>query len=456
MKPQASPSQETAVVVGASMAGLLAVRVLSSYYKQVTLIDRDVLGTSVENRRGVPQGKHTHGLLAGGRLVLEDLFPGLTDQLLQAGALIGDIVGESRWFLEGACHTRVPSGLRGLLMSRPFLESAVRARVRNIANVEFREGVQVGGLVLSADNKRVVGVKMGSEVLASDLIVDTTGRGSRSQEWLASAGYPTPPEERLEVAVAYTTRFFRRTLDQLNGDLAAIIPPTPLGKRGGVMLAQEGDRWTVTLISHFGPAAPMELSGFVDFAKTLPAPYIFHVIRGAEPLGDALSARFPASVRRRYEKLDRFPEGYLVMGDAISSFNPIYGQGMSVAALQSQALEQALSEGPHKLAPRFFQRASKVIDVPWSIAAGNDLRMPEATGPRTPAVKFTNAYIARLHKAAHRDPVVAVAFHQVGNLVKPPTHILHPRIAVRVLLGNLRKPSGAAPSGQHDEAEVAH
>jgi len=421
------------------MAGLLASRVLADHYDHVTVVERDMLPMARENRRGVPQGRHTHGLLASGSRVLETLFPGISRQLIADGAVPGDIVGNSRWFFEGSCHIRFVSGLDGLLMSRPFLEGAVRERVRQLPNVEFRENCEIDGLVTSPDRSRVTGVEIGGETLAADLVVDTAGRGSHSPEWLQAMGYPRPKEERVEIGLGYTTRFFRRHPDDLDGDLAIIIPPTPSGKCGGVMIAQEGGRWAVTLISHFRPTAPLELPGFIEFARGLPAPYIFDVIRRAEPVSEPVTMRFPASMRRRYEKMDRFPEGYLVMGDAMSSFNPIYGQGMSVAALESMELQAVLGERTARLAQRFFARASKVVDIPWSIAVGNDLRMPEATGPRTFAVKVINAYMAKLHKAAHHDPVVALSFHKVGNLLAPPPSVMHPRIALRVLFGNLRR-----------------
>ena len=436
-----------AIVIGGSMAGLLAARVLADHYERVTLVERDALAASRDNRRGVPQGRHTHGLLAGGRRVLDILFPGISEELVAAGALSGDIIGDGRWFMEGACHARFPSGLDGLLMSRPFLEGTVRERVRQLPRVQFRDNCEIDGLVTSPDKSRVVGVQIGGETLTADLVVDTAGRGSHSPQWLESMGYPKPEEERVEIALGYTTRFFRRHPADLNGDVAIIIPPTPLGKCGGVMIAQEGGRWTVTLTSHFGPTAPGELEGFIEFARRLPAPYVHEVVRRAEPMGEATTSRFPASVRRHYEKLERFPEGYLVMGDAMSSFNPIYGQGMTVAALESMELKAVLAEGTGNLARRFFAQASKVVDIPWSIAVGNDLRMPEATGPRTFGTRVINAYMAKLHKAAHHDPEVALAFHKVGNLLAAPPSVMHPRIALRVLWGNLRpRPTQASVS----------
>jgi 2-polyprenyl-6-methoxyphenol hydroxylase-like FAD-dependent oxidoreductase len=430
--------QNHAVVIGGSMAGLLATRVLTDHYDRVTLLERDVFPTTAENRRGVPQGRHTHGLLASGRQVLDKLFPGISEELISGGAVSGDIVGNGRWFNEGACHKQFTSGLDAILMSRPFLEGKVRNRVLKLPKVQVRENCTVVGLAASADNLRVTGIQVEGDVLPADLIVDATGRGSHSPQWLEALGYRKPREERVEIALGYATRFFRRRTQDLNGDMGVVIPPTPHGKRGGVMLAQESNRWTVTLVSHFGNYAPIELDGFIAFARSLPAPYIHEIIRDAEPLGNGFSARFPASVRRRYEKMQRFPEGYLVFGDAICSFNPVYGQGMSVAALESEQLGQTLAEGSANLAKRFFARAEKVVDIPWSMAAGNDLRMPEAVGPRNAGVKFINWYMAKLHKAAHHDEVPAMAFHRVANLLAAPPSVMHPRVAARVLWGNLR------------------
>jgi 2-polyprenyl-6-methoxyphenol hydroxylase-like FAD-dependent oxidoreductase len=205
----------------------------------------------------------------------------------------------------------------------------------------------------------------------------------------------------------------------------------------------------------FQPCPPAELDGFIEFARSLPAPYIYKIVRRAEPVGEAVVTRVPASVRRHYEKLRRFPEGYLVIGDAIASFNPVYGQGMSSAALQAMELHSVLKRGTEDLARRFFHLAAKVVDIPWSLATGNDLRMPEAVGRRTAAAKVINAYIARLHKAAHHDPAVALAFHKVGNLLAPPPSILAPQIALRVLWGNLQRNSKQAGASRMLRAGTA-
>ncbi|MFN8060171.1 MAG: hypothetical protein U0Q12_13530 [Vicinamibacterales bacterium] len=435
-----------AIVMGASMAGLLTARVLSTHFTKVTLVERDALPTGPDNRRGVPQGRHTHGLLASGRRVLDELFPGISTELLEAGAVPADLLRDSRWFFEGDHLARVASGLDGLLMSRPFLESAVRRRVLALPNVTLRQDTQVEGLVFGPTRSRVTGARVTGEVLLADLVVDATGRASHAPQWLDAMGYDTPVEEKVEIALRYTTRLFRRRPTDLGGDRAVVIPPTPSGKRGGVMLAQEGDRWTVTLIAHFQDAPPADLPGFLEYARTLPSRDLHDVIRDAEPLGDGLSTRYLASTRRRYERLRRFPEGFLVVGDGISSFNPIYGQGMSVAALEVMELDAVLRGGSAELAKRFFARAAKVVDTPWAVAVGNDLRMPETIGPRSVAVSLVNWYLEKLHRAAHRDPELARAFLTVANLLAPPPSVMHPRLALRVLLGQLRSGSKARRS----------
>ncbi len=423
-----------AIVIGGSMGGLMAARVLADHFDNVTIVDRDTFPEVGQQRRGVPQGVHTHALLASGKGVIENLFPGFTQEMIDRGAQSGDVLSDSRWFFEGGYLSRAHSGLTGLLVSRPLLEGAVRKRTFANPKIKIRENAVVEGLTVDA-GKRVTGARAAGEEIAADLVVDSTGRGSHAAAWLESIGFAKPEEEKVEVGIAYTTRLFRRKPEHLNGDSAVVIPPTPQGKRGGVMLAQEDNRWTCTLIGYFGNAAPADLAGWLEYAKSLPAPDIHDTLSQAEPISDAFTARFPASLRRRYERLKSFPPGYLVFGDAICSFNPIYGQGMSAAAQQSVALQQSLAEGDNDLARRFFARAAKVVDNPWSVAVGSDLRIPETIGPRNAGVSFINWYIAKLHKRAHRDPQAAVAFLKVANLVEPPPSVMKPGLAMKVLFG---------------------
>jgi 2-polyprenyl-6-methoxyphenol hydroxylase-like FAD-dependent oxidoreductase len=425
------------------MAGLLATRVLSDHFETVTLVERDLLPEAAEHRRGVPQGRHTHGLLASGREVLDELFPGFSIAAIDQGGLPGDIVRDCRWFFQGGYLARPTSGLDGLLVSRPFLEQLVRSRVRELKNVAIRSHWQVAGLTSAAccggpADRCITGIRIAGSELPADLVVDASGRGSHTPQWLAALGYQAPVEERVEIDLRYTTRHFRRVPSQLGGDFGAIIPPTPFGKRGGVMIAQEGSRWTVTLIGHFGNQAPEDLPGFIEYARTIPHPAIYDVVRCAQPIGDAASARFPASLRRRYERLQRFPSNYLVMGDSVCSFNPIYGQGMSVAALEAKALGEILRARPRDMRRHFFARIARIVDIPWSIAVGNDLRMPETTGRRSAGVDAINWYMARLHRAAHHDATLSIAFHRVANLLDPPPSVMRPGIAMRVLRSTWR------------------
>jgi len=374
--------------MGASMAGLMAARAASDHFERVTLIERDELPETAEVRRGVPQARHTHGLLAGGRLEMERVFPGVTREMVEAGAHSGDVVRDFRWFFEGGCLAQVESGLEAVAASRPFIEGFIRRRTLGLANVVLRQGCQVEGL--ASDDGRITGVRIAGKALEADLVVDASGRASKSPAWLKDLGYDAPVEEKVEIGLKYTTRHFRRDPKEMGGNLGTVTPPTVSGKRGGVMIAQEDGCWTVTLIQHFGPHAPEDLPGFIEWSKTLPSSYIYDVVKSAEPLGDAAQAGMPASLRRRYERLVRFPEGFLVVGDAICSFNPIYGQGMTVAALEGRELGEALAAGDENLSTRFFARAAQAVDNPWAIATGNDLRMPETVGPRNTGVRAVN------------------------------------------------------------------
>jgi 2-polyprenyl-6-methoxyphenol hydroxylase-like FAD-dependent oxidoreductase len=425
--------RDRAVVIGASIAGLCAARALSDHFREVILVERDTLVDTPEQRRGVPQGHHAHGLLAGGLKAVKALFPGLPDELESAGAVRCNVTRDSYWFFEGREHLRFESDLEAFGLSRPLLEGTIRKRVREIANVHFCDGCHVEGLLATFDNRCVIGIDLGDSAMPADLVVDATGRGSRSPEWLEALGYGKPEEERVEIDINYATRLFQRSRHDLNGAVFASIPPNPETKRGGVIAAQEGDVWIITLNAFGGTAVPTELNAFIESARNLPAPYIHEVISRAKPVGEPRATRFPANIRRRYEQMNSFPEGFLVMGDALSSFNPVYAQGMSVAALEAVELDMVLTEGGPRLAQRFFRRAAKIIDTPWRITTGNDLRISGIGGPQSLMARFMNWYIAELHVGARTDARMVTAFHRVTNLLAPPQSLLKPRLVARVL-----------------------
>ncbi len=436
---RASSLGSHAIVIGASIAGLAAARVLSERFDRVTVIDRDTLPIQYVDRPGVPQGRHGHGLLASGLRGLERLFPHLEDDLIAAGAVGGDVIGNVRWFQHGYYKARFDSGLRGFLMSRALLEGAVRSRVRQLRNVRIVDTCHVLGVVGDAAGTRIVGVRtqpgLAERFHLADLIVDASGRASRAPTCLSEIGYETPDVERIDIDLTYATRQFTRTQGDLDGDSAAIIAATPPdGKRLGFILAIEQNRWMVTLGGVLGERPPADQDGYREFALSLERPDIYNVIRHAAPLTDIVSLRFPASRRYRYDKLRRFPEGYLVLGDALCSFNPVYGQGMSVAALEALHLESCLAEpaGVHQLWKRMFRRTAGVIDRAWRLAAGSDLAYPAAAGRRRPWSATANWYLGKVHAAAATDHMVCRTFFDVAGLLAPPTALVHPGIVARV------------------------
>jgi 2-polyprenyl-6-methoxyphenol hydroxylase-like FAD-dependent oxidoreductase len=433
---------DRAVVLGASMAGLLAARVLASSYGQVTVIDRDPLPEAPSHRRGVPHGRHLHALAARGQQALEELFPGLTDELVAHGAPAGDLLANGRLHFSGHRLRQADTGLVLLCASRPFLEGHVRARVRALPNVTLLDRCDVVGLATTPDGRRVTGARVlrradgsAEELLGADLVIDATGRGSRTPTWLQALGYARPQEEQVRIGLGYATRTYRPPPDALGGDLAVLDAATPEHPRTGALLTQEGDRWMVTLAGILGDHPPTDPDGFLAFARSLRFPDIHETIEDAEPLDDPVPFRFPASVRHRYERLHRFPDGLLVMGDAVASFNPIYGQGISVAALEALTLRRHLERGAEPRPRRWFRDLARVVDVPWDMAAGGDLVFPGVQGRRTRKLRLVSAYLARLHAAAAHDADLASAFVRVVGLVAPPQSLLRPSIAVRVLRG---------------------
>ncbi len=436
--------ERRALVIGGSMGGLLAARALSDHFGYVGIVERDAFPQIGENRRGVPQGHHTHGLLSRGAAILEQMLPGLSDEVVADGGLRGDPGLRGRWVVDGRPIRRVVTGREGLLVSRPRLEGHVRRRVLELPSVEALTGCAARGLAMSDDGRRVVGLRVQregavEEVVPADLVVDATGRGSQSPRWLEAVGFPPPGEERVEVDIRYMTRLYRRRPEHLVGDRFVLLAATPPSGRAGFVTAIEGMRWMVTLQTYLGERLPSDDAGFRAFAASLPAPDIAAVLDDAEPCSDAVAYHYPASQRRRYDRLRRFPEGYLVFGDAVCSFNPVYGQGMSMAAIEAAALDDCLRRGARDtLAHRFFQAIARPIESAWRASAESDLRFPAVTGRRPLRVRLANRYADRLARVAERDHAVAAAVLALINLEAGPEAVMRPTILWRALFGASR------------------
>jgi len=439
---------EHAIVIGASMGGLLAARALADVFPLVTVVERDSFPDPDIPRKGVPQGHHAHGLLSRGRRVIEDFFPGWTEGVIEAGGISVDVVRDVAWFGHGVALKHVPSDLEGLLASRPVLEGHVRRRLLALPGVRAIQNGAVQGLVTNENRSAVTGVRVrmghgqdgGQEhIITADLVVDASGRGSLTPAWLEALGYERPQEERIDVGIGYTTRLYRRHAGELGGKVAVVVAGNEPNWRNGAILFQTEDCWIVSIGGYFGDNAPDNAQMFAAYAGSFPTSEIPDIVAHAKPLGDFVTYRYPANVRRRYERLARFPKNFLVFGDAISNFNPIYGQGMTVAAQQAIALRDTLREARTDYAQGFFDAAAGIVDVPWDIAVGNDLRHPRVSGARPAKVRFINWYIGKLYRAAQHDGDLATAFLRVANLEVPPETLLDPAIVARVIRGNLRR-----------------
>lgn len=432
-----------AVVCGASMSGLLTARVLADVYSSVIVVERDKLPDGPAQRTGVPQGRHLHQLLSSGLRAVEGLFPGMLSELAAGGAPVFDGRDPSLAYVKISGHPlsqhgvlRDPDAIVVGMTSRPYLESAVRERIRALPNVEFLDSHDVIEPVLQ--NRRVTGVNVSdrstgeSRVLPAALVVDAAGRSARTPAFLAEHGYARPAEQSYPVRLTYVSQLFRVPAAALH-EKVALVSPTLECPSGAGLLAYENDTAILTLIGVAGRRPPADLpSILIAAAECLPA-HISAVLNTAEPLGDPTQQHYPASVWRRYDKLAAFPEGLLVTGDAVCSLNPLYGQGMTSAALQARALRKVLanSDGP-ELSRAYFRSAAKAIAPIWQANRLNDFAVTPTTGLATWPQRAFNGYTTAYMAAASTDITLTETFLRVMQGVAPGTTLMHPTRMIQV------------------------
>ncbi|MFJ8159969.1 NAD(P)/FAD-dependent oxidoreductase [Streptomyces sp. NPDC096136] len=435
-------ARDHAVVLGAGIAGLCTAAVLTRHFARVTLVERDrVKGRRADGgaRRGVPQSPHIHTVLAHAAQQMERLFPGLIEQCLAHGAVSAELGSQSRITYHGHTLPQTFAGIDAIMASRPFLEAELRERVLRLPSLSLRDGAEATGLVTdgAGGEAAVRGVGLhpgrggaGGEVLEADLVVDAMGRGARSGAWLEEMGYRRAPEERTRINVTYASRHFALPPDALGADRALMIGATPSRPRGMVLAAQENGSWVVSLHG-YGNVRPPEGDGeFLDFAAAIAPPDVMGELRRAEPLDPIAVYRFPCGVRRRYDRLKRFPDGLLAIGDALCSVNPVYGAGISLAAREAVLLGECLAEdGTRPLARRFFASVHDATRAAWWLSKIGDYSLMQDGF----SARLLGSSFRRLMAAAAQDPDTASALLRSLAFVGSPLELARPRILRRML-----------------------
>ncbi|MGV0787887.1 FAD-dependent monooxygenase [Mycolicibacterium sp. XJ2] len=435
---------ERAVVLGASMAGLLAARVLADSYRTVTVVERDALPTEPTPRRGVPQGRLIHALLARGAQVLDELLPGILDELVADGAVRWDgdyskicfSLGGHQLVQSGRCPS--PDAMPFYFQSRPFLEWHVLRRMRDVPNVTILERHDVVCLAATPDRVRVTGVEVvdrdtrAVRTLPGDLVVDATGRGSRTPLFLEQLGYGRPAEDEVVVQLAYACQPVRIKPGAISENFIAVMPEHHRPKMFATATYENGTAMFAVgaMAGHEPPNTPVDM---LEFAADFVPANVLAALADAEPLGPVVNYRVRSNRWRRYDKIRRLPDGLLVVGDAVCSFNPIYGQGMTVAAVEAIVLQDCLRHGDEDLARRFFRRSAKTIRIAWQSTVGSDLALPEVEGTVPLSMRLSNAYLERVLTASETDPTVMLQFLRVLGMVDPPAKLFSPLFVVRVL-----------------------
>jgi flavin-dependent dehydrogenase len=413
-----------AIVMGGSVGGLMAARTLSTHFQKVTLLERDAFPDAVTLRKGIGQGAHVHVLLLGGLKAMESQFPGLRAELLAEGAVPIEVDREFDWLTPAGWAPSHGSGVVMVTFSRELLDHILLRRLRRLPNVEIRGGVEVSE----------------PGTLDADLIVDATGRASRLPSWLERLGYPAPVEIRVNARLGYASRFYEGVSLPRKGLFVQMNPPSSI--RAGVLFPVQGGRWLASLAGGGGDYPPADEAEYLEFARNLPTPHFYDAIRNATPVSPIRVYRATENRWRQYHRLDRHPPNLIAIGDAMCAFNPVYAQGMTVAAQCAQALDHCLRDGFEGLPGRYYARAARVVTTSWMLATSEDSRFPAVEGVHRGApMRLMQAYVDRVVATSLADKVVRRRWLEVFQMLRSPAVLFAPQVLWRVLRHRSPSPS---------------
>ncbi|MFL6128488.1 MAG: hypothetical protein ACJ73E_05425 [Mycobacteriales bacterium] len=457
-----------AVVLGGSLAGLFAATALARHVDRVVLVERDRLPDEPRWRRGVPQGRHAHNLMTGGHQAMSRLLPGIRDELVAAGAVPVRMPQDMLLLTAGGWMPRFTAPLEMLTCTRELIDAVVLRRVRRDRRIDVHERSEAVGLVRTADGSGVRGVRVRTREpgcssgwsepgeLAADLVVDATGRTSRAPEWLAELGCPEPEEQVVDARTAYATCIFEPPVGHRADWRCMLLQSTPQVPRQGILNIVEGGRWMVSLAALGGVRPPTDHEGFLEYARTLRSPLLYQVLRDARPVTPVHRSGRTENRRRFFEKLRRWPDGYLVFGDAVCALNPSYGQGMSVAALTAAALDEALEATGtvRRVAAGLRRVVARAVEPAWQVATSADLAYPWAPRDSDLRTRLAIRYLYRILAVCPGSESATRALLDMNQMVAPPTAVFRPRVVAAALRGPRRVAAGPPLSGGPAPAPV--
>jgi len=431
--------EQKAIIIGGSLAGLWTARVLADHFAQVTVLERDLLPDEPETRSGVPQDRHVHVLLERGANIMSELFPGINAELEAAGANRVDLTQHSRTKVRGQWLPRFESGIVTYACSRLLLEATLRRRVGALPNVALCGGAQVRGLLV--ENGTVNGVRVrwkderGETMEHADFVVDAGGRGSKLPAWLEETGFDAPEESVIDVRLGYAGRRYHIPDPPPEWEIMLIGAEPPHKSRGGLIYKEENDIWMVMTAGILGDYPPTDEEGFLEFARDVD-PEFHAAIKDAEPASGIIGYRRTENRFRRYDRLARWPDRLVALGDAVCGFNPVYGQGMTVAAMAAVALGEVIARengNLHTVSRNFRKTYPKIVEPAWLLATSADLEWLGNDEATSLAERFAAWYMPRLLEAVPDYRAVQKQFVRVQNLIVPPATLFSPGIFLRVL-----------------------
>jgi len=433
---------EKAIVIGGSIAGLLAARVLSDHFEEVVLLEKDNFTDDGKARNGAPQANHVHILLVKGKEILQEFFPELEMNLIKKGASKIDFLNDSRYRLPSGWAPKFRSGIITFACTRTLLENTIRHQVQKISKIKIANGKRITSLVLEKPNKVILKTKENEEI-RGDLIVDCTGRNTKTPFWLEGIGFTKPKETKIDSFVRYATRRYipSKNVERKWKMLVILNKPTVNPRIGGIYPIEDG-KWLVGLYAIGNNYPPTDEEGFLEFTKNLESSELYDALKDAMPDSDIWGYTVQGSRRYHYEGMKRWPANFIVLGDAASVFNPYYGQGITAAALGAKVLDDMLenSKIDKGFTKRFQKRLAKKISLPWILGTSEDIRWPTTLGKRPDAItRIVQNHAQRVLLLAPKSTLATKSFLQMMHMIKSPAILSHPGILLQLIANSICK-----------------